>query len=177
MEDYLEPRTTPSGSHLVDWHSLTSQLVAATRAQHPEDVSFHWEHGLESSEAIDLSAGTVQLAGPSGQAELRYDLLVGADGTNSRVRNKLLGAGFLSSKVLCLSPPPLSMFPHGNGADHRAPRALQLLYSAAGRESSRYTVVHGLDLREDEKLAAALRLDTPQGPRIQMKRHASGSRP
>lgn len=49
---------------------------------------------------MDLSRRTATFAGPDGALhELRYDLLVGADGVNSRVRRALLLHGFLCASV------------------------------------------------------------------------------
>lgn len=147
LGEYLEPRANVMGGHLVDWSGLTTQLLSSAAQQHPDSLTFHWSCGLSTSEAIDLDRRRVRVSTGEGERELEYDLLVGADGFNSAVRNKLLGAGFLESQVVL---------------------------SASGPETSRYKVVHGLDKQEYGKLAAQPSHADAQGTRISMTRQAFG---
>ena len=57
-----------------------------------------------AAQGIDLSSRSVRVAGPDGtEQHLGYDLLVGADGSNSVVRGALADAVRPSTVLLCVS--------------------------------------------------------------------------
>lgn len=111
VEDPFTPDTRIVG---VDRQGLAAFLVNEASARHPQGITFHW-HAQPA--AFDLQAKTLtcqvgssstHTGTGSGPLELRYDLLIGADGSGSAVRDAL-AAALPDFKVQQLTSPVAEM--------------------------------------------------------------------
>ncbi|KAK9836175.1 hypothetical protein WJX81_006914 [Elliptochloris bilobata] len=76
-----------SAKVLVERMELVRHIVDEAQRLVPERITFHWQLACKE---VDLARQTATFSGPDGALhELRYDLLVGADGVNSRVRDAM----------------------------------------------------------------------------------------
>ncbi|KAK9841616.1 hypothetical protein WJX74_008736 [Apatococcus lobatus] len=84
-------RFTSSSQHIVHRLQLGLQLIAAAQEAYPGQIRYHFDQQLE---AVDFEEQQARFSSTHGQQAGRhsYDLLIGADGANSRVRELLQAA-------------------------------------------------------------------------------------
>lgn len=81
-------RFTSTSQHIVHRLQLGMQLIAAAQEAYPGQIRYHFNQQLE---AVDFEAQQASFSSTHGQPADKhsYDLLIGADGANSRVRELL----------------------------------------------------------------------------------------
>ena len=86
---------TETRQHIVHRLQLGIHLIAAAKQAYPDQIRYHFHHSLDS---IDFDAQQTSFTGQRGESAGRfsYDLLIGADGANSRVRGLLHVSVFLT---------------------------------------------------------------------------------
>ncbi|KAK9838849.1 hypothetical protein WJX74_004553 [Apatococcus lobatus] len=77
-----------STSHIVHRHQLGMQLISAAQDAYPGQIRYHFDHQLD---AVDFAGQQASFVGEHKQqaSQHGYDLLIGADGANSRTRELL----------------------------------------------------------------------------------------
>ena len=77
-----------SASHIVHRHQLGMQLISAAQDAYPGQIRYHFDHQLDK---IDFAGQQASFIGEQEQrhSQHSYDLLIGADGASSRVRELL----------------------------------------------------------------------------------------
>lgn len=81
-------------TYIVDRDALVGGLTRLAQEQYPMRVRFHYQAEVQE---VDTQKRVVTVASPAGAREVPYDLLVGADGAGSGVRQVLEDEGILSS--------------------------------------------------------------------------------
>lgn len=81
-------RFTKTRQHVVHRVQLALDLIAAAKEAYPGEICYHFNHDLSR---VDFEAQRASFVGPNGHplGTVSYDLLIGADGANSRVRDLL----------------------------------------------------------------------------------------
>ncbi len=91
-------RFTKTTQHIVHRLQLAMHLIAAAEEAYPGQITYHFDHSLDR---VDFDQQQASFTRQNGQhiGSFSYDLLIGADGANSRVRDLL--------HVSTLPPPPI----------------------------------------------------------------------